>query len=139
MNPSSKANTTPSKKKKRKQIIPLLVVAASIVIIVVIIVIRAFTTKTETVEQFSPEPNQNISAMADMEREKLISMLPRDYDSSVFERSWDNFIQALAENRAEPYVVNEFMLALRDAIADKRLDKNEADNLVRLMNQAAKR
>ncbi|MGB9561591.1 MAG: hypothetical protein ACPL6C_02140, partial [bacterium] len=69
----------------------------------------------------------------------LVSMLPEGYDTKMFERSWNDFIQALADNRAHPHLVNEFMFALKDALEDRKLDKQEADKLIQLMKAASQR
>lgn len=126
------------KKRKNPPLLPFFIAIGCIIIVILLIVFRAFRVKTTEDVRYIPEPEKNIATIEEMEKEKLRSMLPEGYDREIFEKSWNSFLSALAENRADPNIVKEFMLSLKEAINDKKFDKQEADRLIRLMNEASK-
>jgi hypothetical protein len=131
-------NTKNLKPPKRKNKF-IFIVAGGLALIVILISLIILKSETQKPEALPQPPPTGLGDIAEMERQKLESMLPPDYNREKFQSAWENFLLSLQQGNIEKEKANQFMFALKEAVADGRLDESEANNIIRLMNEASKK
>ena len=78
-----------------------------------------------------------VGPMLKQAREKLMGMLPNDYDKQKAEKDFNNFFSSLkVGNVRKDMLMKEFIPYLQYIISDKEITHEEADSLFKLMDNA---
>ena len=70
--------------------------------------------------------------------EQIMANLPPDYDEAMARQTIDEFILAVNEGRVEKEEFEEIGTILQTSMADKKLETEEADQLMDALREAAR-
>jgi len=104
-----------------------LIAVLVIVVLAVIVAVVLYTSRGKIVEM----------AMDKMVGQ-ILTNLPEDYDEAMARQTFNEFAVAVKEGRVDKEEFQELGEILQEAMADKKLETHEVDELMAAMQEAAK-